>query len=100
MEQIENIIKVSGISDFLQIKLYDGLPSITIHRAGNYLLQGIFLHGALSINTFHYEIDLNASDMLVTHSLVNNYEILWQRSRCFIPDPNVNWRSNLRTLFL
>jgi len=63
------------------------------------MLAGLFLHGALAINTFQLEINLSASNQLIVNTLQNDFELLWRVSRKFHPDPKINWRSDLKILF-
>jgi hypothetical protein len=53
----------------------------------------------LAIHTFQLELDLQASDPLVTGTLLNDFELMWTVARPFLPDPDRNWRSSLRILF-
>ncbi|NJK53521.1 MAG: hypothetical protein HC936_13195 [Leptolyngbyaceae cyanobacterium SU_3_3] len=99
LETLEKIITVSGNSKLLEIKLYDTLPSLAIYRAGNYMLAAPFLHGSLAINTFQLELALNADNQLITHTLQKDFELMWQVARRFYPDPNRNWRNDLKILF-
>ncbi|MFN6517927.1 MAG: hypothetical protein RMY29_026050 [Nostoc sp. CreGUA01] len=99
LETVEKIIRVSGGSKLLDVKLYDTLPSLAIYRAGDYMLAAPFLHGSLAINTFQMELKLNSSNQLITHTLQNDFELMWQVARRFYPDPNINWRNDLKILF-
>lgn len=99
LETLEKIIRNSDNSKFLEIKLYDTLPSLAIYRAGNYMLAAPFLHGSLAINTFQLELTLNSANQLITHTLQKDFELMWQVARRFYPDPIRNWRSDLKILF-
>lgn len=99
LEMLETVIRVSGNSKPLEIKLYDTLPSLAIYRAGRYMLAAPFLHGALAINTFQLELMLNSANQLITHTLQKDFELMWQVARRFYPDPNQNWRNDLKILF-
>lgn len=99
LETIEKIVRTFGDTKLLNVKLYDALPSLAIYRAGNYMLAGLFLHGALAINTFQLEINLSASNQLIVNTLQNDFELLWRVSRKFHPDPKINWRNDLKILF-
>ncbi|WP_088243770.1 hypothetical protein [Calothrix rhizosoleniae] len=99
LETLEKIIKVLDKPQLLDIKLYDTLPSLAIYRAGNYMLAGLFVHGSLAVNTFQLELQLNASNQLIAHTLQNDFELMWQVSRRFYPDPHRNWRNDLKILF-
>lgn len=99
LETLERIIKISNNPKLLDIKLYDTLPSLAIYRAGNYMLAAPFLHGSLAVNTFQFELKLNASNQLIVHTLQNDFELMWQVARRFYPDPNRNWRNDLKILF-
>lgn len=99
LETLEKIIRVSGNSKLIEIKLYDTLPSLAIYRAGDYLLAAPFLHGSLAINTFQLELTLNSANQLITHTLQRDFELMWQVARRFYPDPNRNWRNDLKILF-
>ena len=83
LETLEKIIKVSGSSNLLKIKLYDTLPSLAIYRAGCYMLAAPFLHGSLAINTFQLELTLNSPNQLITHTLQKDFEMMWQVARRF-----------------
>ncbi|MEY4520204.1 MAG: hypothetical protein RLZZ499_2804 [Cyanobacteriota bacterium] len=99
LETLEKIIRVSDNSKLIDIKLYDTLPSLAIYRAGRYMLAAPFLHGFLAINTFQLELTLNSANPLITQTLQNDFELMWQVARHFYPDPNQNWRNDLRILF-
>lgn len=99
LETLEKIIRVSDNPQFLDIKLYDTLPSLAIYRAGNYMLAAPFLHGSLAVNTFQLELNLNASNQLIVHTLQNDFELMWRVARQFYPAPNQNWRNDLKILF-
>ncbi|MGV0028556.1 hypothetical protein [Phormidesmis priestleyi] len=99
LETLEKIIRVSDTSNLIEIKLYDTLPSLAIYRAGRYMLAAPFLHGSLAINTFQLELMLNSANQLVTQTLQKDFELMWQVARRFHPDPNQNWRNDLKILF-
>jgi hypothetical protein len=99
LETLEKIIRVSDTSKFIEIKLYDTLPSLAIYRAGRYMLAAPFLHGSLAINTFQLELTLNSANQLITQTLQKDFELMWQVARRFHPDPNQNWRNDLKILF-
>ena len=99
LEMLEKIIRISNNHKLFDVKLYDTLPSLAIYRAGNYMLATPFLHGSLAVNTFQFEIQLNASNQLIAHTLQNDFELMWQVSRQFYPDPSRNWRNDLKILF-
>ncbi len=99
LETLEKIIKISHKSKLLNIKLYDTLPSLSIYRAGDYILSAPFLHGSLAINTFQLELKLNTANQLIAHTLQQDFELMWQVARRFDPDPNRNWRNDLKILF-
>jgi hypothetical protein len=96
---LEKVIRDSENPKFLEIKLYDTLPSLAIYRAGSYMLAAPFLHGSLAINTFQLELTLNSTNPLITHTLQKDFELMWQVARRFYPDPNLNWRNDLKILF-
>jgi hypothetical protein len=60
-------------------------------------LAGPFLHGALAIHTFQLELDLHASDALLTGTLLNDFERIWNVARPFLPAPDRNRRNELKT---
>lgn len=99
LETLEKIIRVTCNSKLLDIKLYDTLPSMAIYRAGDYMLAAPFLHGSLAINTFQLELKLNTSNQLIALTLQKDFELMWQVARRFYPDPNRNWRNDLKILF-
>jgi hypothetical protein len=99
LETLEATIRGNAHADRLQVRLYDTLPSLALYRAGDTLLAAPFLHGALAIHTFQLELDLQASDPLITGTLLNDFELMWTVARPFLPDPDRNWRSSLRILF-
>lgn len=99
LETLEATICGNAHADRLQVRLYDTLPSLALYRAGDTLLAAPFLHGALAIHTFQLELDLQASDPLITGTLLNDFELMWTVARPFLPDPDRNWRSSLRILF-
>jgi len=99
LETLEATIRGNPQADRLQIRLYDTLPSLALYRAGSTLLAAPFLHGALAIHTFQLDLDLQASDPLVTGTLLNDFELMWTVARPFVPDPDRNWRNSLRILF-
>jgi hypothetical protein len=99
LETLETTIRASGCPTNLEIRLYDTLPSLSLYRAGSTLLAAPFLHGALAIHTFQLELDLRASDALLTGTLLNDFERMWTVARPFLPAPNRNWRNELKILF-
>ena len=99
LETLEKIIRVSDTSKCIEIKLYDTFPSLAIYRAGRYMLAAPFLHGSLAINTFQLELTLNSANQLITQTLQKDFELMWQVARRFHPDPNQNWRNDLKILF-
>jgi hypothetical protein len=99
LETLEATIRGNAHAECLQVRLYDTLPSMALYRAGHTLLAAPFLHGALAIHTFQLELDLQASDPLMTGTLLNDFELMWTVARPFLPDPDRNWRSSLRILF-
>ena len=99
LEILEATIRVSSNPTNLEIRLYDTLPSLALYRAGSTLLAAPFLHGALAIHTFQLELDLRASDALLTGTLLNDFERMWTVARPFLPAPDQNWRNELKILF-
>lgn len=99
LETLENIIRASDNPQLLDIKLYDTLPSLAIYRAGNYMLAAPFLHGSLAINTFQFELKIDTSNQLIARTLQNDFELMWQVARRFYPNPDRNWRNDLKILF-
>jgi hypothetical protein len=99
LETLEKVIRVSGTSKSIEIKLYDTLPSLALYRAGSYMLAAPFLHGSLAINTFQLELRLNSANQLITHTLQQDFELMWQVARRFYPHPDQNWRNDLKILF-
>ena len=100
LEILEKIIRISNNSTLLNIKLYDTLPSLSIYRAGDYILAAPFLHGSLAVNTFQLELKLNTANPLITGTLQQDFELMWQVARSFNPEPNRNWRNDLKILFI
>jgi hypothetical protein len=99
LEILEAILRASHNPANLEIRLYDTLPSLALYRAGPTLLAAPFLHGALAIHTFQLELDLRASDPLLTGTLLHDYERMWTMARPFQPAPDRNWRNALKILF-
>ncbi len=99
LETLEATIRASRNPAYLEIRLYDTLPSLSLYRAGSTLLAAPFLHGALAIHTFQLELDLGASDALLTGTLLNDFERMWTVARPFLPAPDQNWRNELKILF-
>ena len=99
LETLEATIRASRNPANLEIRLYDTLPSLSLYRAGSTLLAAPFLHGALAIHTFQLELDLRASDALLTGTLLNDFERMWTVARPFLPAPDRNWRNELKILF-
>lgn len=102
LETLAKLIRVSDSSDIrniLGIRLYDTLPSLAIYRAGNYMLAAPFLHGLLAIDTFQLELTLNTANPLITRTLQNDFELMWQLAKPFNLDPNSNWINDLKVLF-
>lgn len=99
LETLEKIIRISNHAKYLDIRLYDTLPSLAIYRAGNYMVAAPFLHGALAVNTFQLELQLNTANSTMTHTLQQDFELMWKVARQFYPDPHRNWRNDLKILF-
>jgi hypothetical protein len=93
LETLEATIRASRHPANLEIRLYDNLPSLALYRAGSTLLAAPFLHGALAVHTFQLELDLRASDALLTGTLLNDFERMWTVARPFLPAPDRNWRN-------
>jgi len=100
LETLEKIIQAVDQFKTLEIKLYDTLPSLAIYRAGNYVLAAPFLHGSLAINTFQLELKLNTVNQLIGNTLQEDFELMWQVARSFCPNPQRNWRNDLKILFV
>ena len=100
LETLEQTLRSRRDPATLQIRLYDTLPSLAIHRAGHTLLAAPFLHGALAIHTFQLELDLQAADPLVTGTLRQDFELMWSVARPFTPAADQNWRNDLKILFV
>ena len=99
LETLEQAIRGSQQGCPLEIRLYDTLPSLAIYRAGDTMIAAPFLHGSLAIHTFQLELDLQAPNPLVTGTLLNDFELMWDVARPFIPLPYQNWRNDLKILF-
>jgi hypothetical protein len=99
LDILEAMIRASRNPTQLEIRLYDTLPSLALYRAGPTLLAAPFLHGALAIHTFQLELDLRASDPLLTGTLLHDFERMWTVARPFLPAPDQNWRNELKILF-
>jgi hypothetical protein len=63
------------------------------------MIAAPFLHGSLAIHTFQLELDLQAANPLVTGTLLNDFELMWDVARPFAPLPDQNWRNDLKILF-
>jgi len=98
IEIFEQILKNNHLSKFLEIRLYDTLPSMSIYRVENYLLNASFLHGRLAINTFWLELDL-VSQSFLTYTIQNEFEQIWQMAKQITPSHNQNWRNQIKILF-
>lgn len=93
LETLEKIVRTTGgKSKFLQIRLYDTIPSLAIYRADNYMLAGFFFHDQLAINTFQFEINLTAKNEIIIKTLKNEFNLMWELAKDFPPD--LNWGSN------
>jgi hypothetical protein len=109
LETLERVLnKVENKTNYLEIRLYDTLPSSAIYQAGNYMLAGFFFHGSLAVNTFQLELNLNTPNHLIVKTLKSDFELTWKISRRFYPEPNhyypdpdgdQKWRNDLRKLF-
>ncbi|MEL6929637.1 MAG: hypothetical protein AAFO95_13495 [Cyanobacteria bacterium J06600_6] len=99
LETLEKILQATNKYELLKIKLYNTLPSLAIYRAGNYVLAAPFLHGSLAINTFQLELNLNVENGIISNTLQQDFELMWQVARSFCPDPARNWRNDLKILF-
>ena len=88
LEMLENIISIFDHAASFEIKLYDTLPYLAIYRAGNYILAAPFFHSSLAVNTFQFELKLDASNQLIVQTLQNNFALIWQVARRFNRDPN------------
>ena len=99
LETLEQTIRGSQPSCPLEIRLYDTLPSLAIYRAGHTMIAAPFLHGSLAIHTFQLELDLQAANPLITGTLLNDFELMWDVARPFAPLPDQNWRNDLKILF-
>ena len=102
LEMLETIIQTSDTSKLMEIKLYDTIPSLAIYRAGNYMLAAPFLHGSLAIDTFQLELKLDSANRFITHTLQNDFELMWKVARPFnlYLYANENWKNDLKILFM
>ena len=60
------------------------------------MLAAPFLHGSLAINTFQLELTTNSPNQLITQTLQKDFELMWKVARRFHPNPNQNWRNDLK----
>jgi hypothetical protein len=63
-------------------------------------LTAPFLHGSLAINTFQLELNLSTANQVITNTLQQDFELMWQVARYFYPNPQRNWRNDLKILFV
>jgi hypothetical protein len=103
LRNLENLAELNyseNKSSNLEIKLYDSSPTISIYRANNYILAGLFMHNNLAINSFQLEIDMNRIDNYMSDDIINEFDTICKMSRDFsLQLRNPNWRNDLRVLF-
>lgn len=75
---------------FLEVKVYNSLPSISVYRADAHYLVSVFLHGQLAIDSPQFEID--GTDTILGGQVQRELDTLWN-----IGDgvDVKNWRTSL-----
>jgi hypothetical protein len=58
----------------LEVRLYDSLPSISIHQVDQFCLMGIYFHGKFAINSPQFEVDMTSS---LGEQVDKEFELLW-----------------------
>jgi hypothetical protein len=99
LEVLETILNQVGETEYLKIKLYDTLPSLAIYRFGKYMIAGIFSHTALAVNTFQLELNTAAANPIISMTLKNDFQVVWDIAKKFSPSSDRNWRNDLENLF-
>lgn len=74
---LESITKVVGERRvaYLQVRLYNSLPSIAVYRADAHFFVSSFLHGQLAIDSPQLEID--GADTVVGGQVKKEFDTLW-----------------------
>ncbi|MFF1415164.1 hypothetical protein ACFVX6_36260 [Streptomyces sp. NPDC058289] len=77
----------------LQVRVYNSLPSIAVHKADEHFLVSSFLHRQLAINSAQTEID--GCDTAMGRQVQRELDTLWEIGRdVALPD----WRESLRNI--
>jgi hypothetical protein len=84
----------------LAIRLYDTLPSLALYKAGAKAYVSPFLHGALAVDTFQLELNLDSINQVLVKPILQDFENMWMISKEFTPFLEGNWRNDLKNLFL
>lgn len=75
---------------FLEVKVYNSLPSISVYRADAHYLVSAFLHGQLAIDSPQFEID--GTDTILGGQVQKELDTLWDIG----DEVDVkNWRTSL-----
>lgn len=95
METLQQVIRQlpKENREYLQIKIYHSLPSISVYRAGDRIFAGIFFHGRLAIDSPQFEIE--GLDSLLGKYIMREVDTLWKIGRD-LHDVK-NWRTTIRT---
>jgi hypothetical protein len=82
--------------DRLQVKLYNSHPSISVYRADDHYLVGMFLHKHLAINLPQFEVD--GGDTVLGNSVRGELDTLWNRVGRDLDLEN--WENQLESMML
>lgn len=100
IEFLSEIRSRSNKPKHLAIRLYDTLPSLALYKVGAKAYVSPFLHGALAVDTFQLELDLNSVNQVLAKPILRDLENMWMISKDFTPFLDGYWRNDLRNLFL
>jgi fido (protein-threonine AMPylation protein) len=76
----------------LRVRVFNSLPSVSVYRADDHYLVGVFLHGQLAIESPQFEID--GTDTLLGQQLRKELDTLWEIGRDVDPG---NWARSIDT---
>lgn len=101
LETLEEMFRQINLIDdcrgLLQVRLYNSIPSISIHRANDYVLVGVFLHGRLAIDSF--QLELTGMDKIIINVCLTEFDRIWEIAHEIMPKHLDNWKLDVETLF-
>ena len=101
LDTLEEIFRridlINDCKGSLKVRLYNSIPSISMYRANDYCLVGVFLHGRLAIDSF--QLELTGLDTTLANVCLTEFDRIWEIAREIMPQLLDQWTLNVETLF-